>query len=355
LQSFVTVREFSALASCYAELNGRLRPKAEVRHYGNSRIFQIPHLLGYKFFNARMTMNFPLCSRTAVLLAGAFLHFAASAADVVPLTFVNGLPFATVKIGAVASRLMIDTGGSLSVSIPEQTIKESGAIRLLEQKTKFRDLQGQVHEVQNFVADQVTLGATKLGPINGQVHVQWGGAPEGPEAELTNARQTGAIGLAAFGKRPVMFDYQLATLSLYELGERPQAGQQGWQALRLESGKIGPNVTLIVNGKPLKFVLDTGAQVNLVNNKSLVPVAAESFCQPAPKGADNCDPRDLGAVHDSNGQSLRNLKAERIDLNGAPFDGILGAPFFQSHKVLFDLAADRLLISPSDAKFSKSN
>jgi len=42
-------------------------------------------------------------------------------------------------------------------------------------------------------------------------------------------------------------------------------------------------------------------------------------------------------------------------LNGAPFDGILGAPFFQSYKVLFDLAADRLLISPFNAKVSNPN
>jgi len=315
----------------------------------------MPHLLGCTFFDAQMTMTLLDCSRTVVLLAGAILHLTASATDVVPLTFVNGLPFATVKIGEVASRLMIDSGGSLIISIPEKTIKESGAIRLLEQKTKFRDLKGQVYEVQNFVADQVTLGATKLGPINGQVHVQWGGAPEGPEAALTKARQAGAIGLAAFGKRPVMFDYQLATLSVYEPGERPQVGQQGWQALRLESGKIGPNVTLIVNGKPLKFVLDTGAQLNLVNSKSLAPAAAGSLCQPAPKVSNNCDPRELGAVQDSSGQSLGALRAERIDLKGAPFDGILGAPFFQSHKVLFDLAANRLLISPFEAKVSNPN
>jgi hypothetical protein len=142
---------------------------------------------------------------------------------------------------------------------------------------------------------------------------------------------------------------------VYEPGERPEAAQQGWQALRLESGKIGPNVTLIVNGKPLKFVLDTGAQVNLVNSKSLAPIAAGSLCPPASRGANNCDPRELGAVQDSSGQSLGKMRAEHIDLNGAPFDGILGAPFFQSHKVLFDLAADRLLISPSDAKVSNPN
>jgi hypothetical protein len=193
-----------------------------------------------QFFNVQMTMKFLVCSRTAVLVAGAFLHLTASAADVVPLTFINGLPFATVKIGATASRLMIDSGGSLSISIPEKTVRESGSVRLLDQKTKFRDLKGQVYEVQNFVAERVAVGTTELGPIDGRIHVQWGGAPEGPEAELTQARQAGAIGLAAFGKRPVMFDYQLAKLSVYEPGERPEAAQQGWQALRLESGNRLP-------------------------------------------------------------------------------------------------------------------
>lgn len=300
-------------------------------------------------------MKFIVNSRVAALLAGFVLHSVASAADVVPLTFINGLPFATVKIGAASSQLMIDSGGSLGISIPEKTIKESGSVRMLDQKTKFRDLRGQVHEVQNLVAKQVTLGTTELGPVEGRVHVQWGGAPEGPEAKLTRARQAGAMGLAAFGKRSVMFDYRLGTLSVYEPGEGPQTGQQGWQDLRLESGKIGPNVTLMVNGKPLKFVLDTGAQVNLVNGKSLVAAATESACQPAASGSQNCDLRELGAVQDSSGRSLGKLEAERIDLNGAPFDGILGAPFFQSHKVLFDLGGHRLLISPADAKDTKPN
>lgn len=300
-------------------------------------------------------MKFIVSGRAAVFLAAAGLHVAASAADVVPLTFINGLPFVTVKIGAVASELMIDSGGSLGISVPEKTIKEAGSVKLLEQKTKFKDLEGKVYEVQNFVANDVTLGTTELGPVEGRVHVQWGGAPEGAEAELTKARQAGAIGLAAFGKRAVMFDYRLKTLSVYEPGKRPQAGQQGWQALRLESGKIGPNVILVVNGKSLEFVLDTGAQVNLVNEKSLAPHDMEPSCQSASTNINSCDPHELGVVQDSSGASLGKLKAERTDLNGAPFDGILGAPFFQTHRVLFDLAEHRLLISAAEAKDRNPN
>lgn len=293
--------------------------------------------------------------RIAGMLAGVLLHSVASAADVVPLTFVNSLPFVTVKIGAATTRLMVDSGGSLGMSIPTETIEESGSVTLLDQKTRFRDLQGQVYEVLNLVAKQVSIGNTELGPTEGQVHVQWGGAPEGPDAELTKARQAGAIGLAAFGNRPILLDYRQGTLLIYGPGDAPPTTQQDWRTLRLESGKIGPNITVNVDGKPLRFVLDTGAQINLINEKSLASTTADSACHRPTSGGEQCDPRALGMVLDSNGHSLGPIMAQRVDLNGAPFDGILGAPFFQSRKVLFDLASGRLLISSADAHGTVSN
>jgi len=286
--------------------------------------------------------------RTLLFLAGTVLHAAAMAADVVPLTFINNIPFVTVTVGAVSSRLMIDSGGALGLSLPEKTISQSGAVTLLDQKTKFADLQGKVYEVRNFIADPVVVGKSGLGPVDGRVHVQWGGAAEGLEAELTKARGAGAIGLAAFGRRPLMFDYRLRTLAMYAPGEGPQADQQDWQALRLEYGKEGPNVALTVNGKALKFVLDTGAQVNLVNAQSMAPGTTASRCLPKTADTRDCDPRDLGQVQDSAGRSLGRLAAERVSLAGAPFDGILGAPFFERYRVLIDLSSHRLLISPYD-------
>ena len=225
---------------------------------------------------------------------------------------------------------------------------------MVDKKTRFRDLRGHVYEVRNFVAKQVVVGTTGLEPVEGRVHVQWGGAPEGPDAELTKAREAGAIGLAAFGNRPVIFDYRLSSLSIFGPKEGPQAGQQGWQALRLEYGNEGPNVTLIVNGKPLKFVFDTGAPVNLVNAESLAPPVTKFQCQGPITDKHDCDPRELGQVQDTNGGSLGRLAAERVDLKGAPFEGLLGAPFFHRYRVLFDLSAHRLLISPSDAENSNT-
>jgi len=275
----------------------------------------------------------PLHTRVLVFLAGASLHAAATAADLVPLRFVNGLPFVNVAIGAASSQMMFDSGGALAISLPESTVRQSGSVTLLDRTTKFRDLHGKVYEVKNLVANRVVVGRTELAPVEGQVHVDWGGAPEGPEAELTKARRHGAIGLAAFGQRPLMFDYGRQTLSIYAPGEALGAG---WQALRLDYGKEGPNVRLVVNGKPLTFVLDTGAQVNLVDAGSLPGDAGEpgSFAE-------------LGEVSDSAGTPLGSLTAQRVQLKGAPFDGILGAPFFQRHRVLFDLAGQRLLIAPT--------
>ncbi len=273
-----------------------------------------------------------LNKRLSFFLAAAVLHLTAVAApDTADLGFINGLPFTTVKIGATASRMMIDSGGALGLSIPESTARHSGSVTLLESKARFRDLHGKVFEVPNLVARQVVVGTAELGPVEGRLHVEWGGKDS--NAELNKAREAGAIGLAAFGDRPLMFDYANARMVIYAVGEGPQAGKDGWQAQPLAWGKEGPSVTLQVGGQPRKFVLDTGAPVNLVDaGKTPAPA-----CQ-------GCDPRQLGELRDEEGRSFGALTAERVDLNGAPFDGILGAPFFRAHRVLIDTAGRRLLV-----------
>lgn len=283
-------------------------------------------------------------TRLPIFLMGALLHLhAAAAADVAALTFINGLPFTTIKIGAATTRLMIDSGGALGISIPQTTVSESGSVTLLDSKSKFRDIHGDVFEVQNLVANQVVIGSTPIGPIQGHIHTEWGGAPEGPEAALTKARKAGAIGLGAFGARPLLFDYAQARLVIYAPGEGPAAGHPGWRTLRLAYGKEGPSVTLRIDGKPLKFVLDTGTSVNLVDAAMLAPSAPA--CSDADAAREACDPRLLRDVRDESGQPMEAFQAERMNFSGAPFAGILGAPFFARRRVLIDLAGQRLLLA----------
>ncbi len=289
--------------------------------------------------------------RVCTFIVATSLHMAAAAAapDVVALTYINGLPFVAVTVGAATTRLMVDSGGALGISIPEATVAKAGSVTLLAHKTRFHDLGGKVFEVQDLIAERVVVGTTRLAKVNGRIHTQWGGAPEGADAELTKAREAGAIGLAAFGEHALMFDYRQRTLSIFAPGDGPQAGQAGWHMLRLDYGKEGPTVSLVVGGKPLKFVLDTGSPVNLVNRDALAASSAPVSCAHPDAPGQDCDPRLLADVRDADGRSLGALMAERVTLGGAPFDGLLGAPFFAERRVLFDLSGHRLLIAPADA------
>lgn len=284
----------------------------------------------------------------ALLAGGAIAQSAPSAApDIVPLRFVDGLPFVQVAVGAARGEMMFDSGGGFGISLPSATIDAAGSVTMLDETSRFSDLLGQVHEVQKLVARRVTVGRTALEPVRGRVHVNWGGAPEGPDAQLTRARNGGAIDLLAFGERALMVDYARRTLTLYAPGRYPLADRDaraaGWQVLRLEHGKIGPYVTLRLGGKPLKLVLDTGAPLNFVNPGSLAGTPGR--CDDASGVPDPCVLPDVRA---DDGAALGAMRARRMALDGAPFDGLLGAPFFAARRVLFDPAAQRLLIAPAE-------
>jgi len=262
-----------------------------------------------------------------MLLAAVSQH-AATAADVVPLEFVNGIPFLNVAIGASSTRMMFDSGGRLGISVPTETIEKSGSVQVLDEKKKFQDLQGKAYETPRVIASKVIVGSTLLAPVKGQVHMQWGGAPEGPEAELTKARAGGAIGLEAFENFPLMFDYKQRSLSILAAGEMAELGSAKWHALDLQYGGAGPLVTLVTEGKHLKFVLDTGAQVNVI------------------KLGAGCDTNQACELRDLSGTLNLGMKIHRIKLDGAPFDGILGAPFFRGHRVVFDVKGKKLYVAP---------
>lgn len=266
---------------------------------------------------------------SSFIFAAVVSQQAVAAPDVVPLEFFNGIPFLNVTVGASSSRMMFDSGGRLGISLPAATISQSGSVKVLDEKKKFRDLQGTVYETPRLIVEKVIVGSTMLAPVNGQLHLQWGGAPEGPEAELTKARAGGAIGLEAFTNFPLMFDYKRRTLSILDAAQLAEFGPQKWHILDLMFGGEGPMVTLVADGKRLKFVLDTGAQVNVI------------------KYGAACDTNQACELRDISGALNLTMKIHRIKLDAAPFDGILGAPFFRAHRVVFDVKDGKLYVAPN--------
>ncbi len=265
---------------------------------------------------------------STLILAAVVCQQAIAAPDVVPLEFINGIPFMNVNIGAASSRMMFDSGGKLGISLPAPVIEQSGSVKVLDEKKKFRDLQGRAYETPRVVAERVVVGSTMLAPVQGQVHMQWGGAPEGPEAELTKARAGGAIGLEALANFPLLFDYKQRTMSILDASQLVELREPKWHILDLKYGGEGPLVTLQAEGKQLKFVLDTGAQVNII------------------KFGAACDTNQACELRDLGGTLNLSMRIHRIKLDGAPFDGILGAPFFRSHRVVFDVKGGKLYVAP---------
>ncbi len=253
--------------------------------------------------------------------------------DTIPLEFVSGIPFIQVTVGAAPpERMMFDSGGMIGISVPQSTIERSASVKVLDEKERFSDLQGQVHEVSKLVAQDVVIGKTRFAAVDGRVDTHWGG--ESNDAKLAEALQGGVVGLDMFAGRPLLFDYKRRTMSIYAAGQNASADWKKWRALPLGYGNEGPFVTLQVAGKPKKFVLDTGAQVNLVDS-------AKFEC------AKDCPRPRLPKLADAGGRALQSQDAERVDLAEAPFDGILGAPFFRSYRVVFDLKGGRLHIAPN--------
>jgi len=95
-------------------------------------------------------------------------------------------------------------------------------------------------------AGKVIVGSTLLAPIKGQVHTQWGCAPEGPEAELTKARAGGAIGMQAFANFPLLFDYKQGTMSILDAEEMAKLELSKWRTFDLQYDGKGPVVIRVV-------------------------------------------------------------------------------------------------------------
>ncbi|WP_426343892.1 hypothetical protein ACN9MU_30655 [Pseudoduganella sp. R-32] len=268
---------------------------------------------------------------SSFVLAAAISQHAVAAPDVIPVELINGLPFINVAVGAASTRAMFDSGGKLGISLPAAVIEKAGTVKVLDEKKKFKDIHGNVYEVPRLLAEKVIVGSTLLAPVAGQAHTTWGGAPEGPEAELTRAREGGAIGLEAFANFPLLFDYKRRTMSILDAEQAALLGTPEWRSLDLRYGGEGPVVTLVAGGKQLKFVLDTGAQVNLVK-RGLACNTAQA-----------CELRDIS------GSLMLDMKVYHTNLDGAPFDGILGAPFFRGHRVVFDVKGGKLYVAPNKA------
>lgn len=285
-----------------------------------------------------------LATTLCLILAAPTISVAAHQASttVIPLRFIQKIPFVQVVVGDASADLMFDSGGQLGITLQADLIKQAGSVTLLEHKTKHGDASGNVYEVQDMIASKVLVGNLSLGQVKGSVHYDWGlGASSdnaGQLSELKEARKTGTIGLAAFAPRPLLIDFAHRELTVYQPGGMPDLNTPGWRSLALKYDEVGPQVVLTLLGRPTKFILDTGATNSFLEPGSLDPEKFPTLCKDKPEGSNYCGHMDLLDIQDQNKMPIGVLPVELVEMKGVPFDGLLGADFFVSHFVFIDFA-----------------
>lgn len=322
----VTLREFFALATCYASSTGRSRPKAVI----DENLKMLIRVMKNKNLNIANAKFF-------AFVAIGLLHFTPTLASTLsknepmlaPLTIIHGIPFIPVSIGSVKTDLLLDSGGGFGVSLANEIIQKSNSVKILEHKSKFSDVAGNVYEVSDILASDVSVAGVHLAsPLTGSVHHTWGldiaaGETKEPE-ELSQKSLNGAIGLGAFKGRALLLDYTQHRLGMYSPGLLPDLSRSGWKPIHLKYDNEGAQVELVSLGKKMRFILDTGANLSLLKPSSI----QEGNCAKEQSTVHYCGTKDIVKIKTSDGLDLKDMKFIMAELKEVTADGILGGDFF---------------------------
>ena len=269
----------------------------------------------------------------------------ASAAETIPVRFIDGLPVVEVRLGAIKADFLLDTGGQLAITVPPPLINAATGVSLGTQQRKMGDAAGNVFMVQSLVTTSVKLGSVELGPVDGLVNYKWGlkiGAGDAPE--VTNK---GVIGLGALSSRNILLDLRAGRLALFDRSGQDRPDLTGWRKAPFTYDKAGIVMQITVNGKAAAMSLDTAATTSVVSKDAALFAATASPCRGQPPATQFCGMKEFKQVRAGDGV-IGSLTAAVVELKGVPFDGLLGVDFFRKRKVFIDFDAKTLFVRDAD-------
>ena len=282
-------------------------------------------------------------ARLAIVCFVAILGVAGSAraADTVPVRMIDGLPVVEVQLGAIKADFLLDTGGQLGITVPPPLINNATGVKLGAEQRKMGDAAGNIFMVQSLVATTLKLASSELGPVNGLVNYKWGlkiGPGEAPE--VTNK---GAIGLGALSTRNILLDLAAGRLVLFEKGGQDRPDVASWRQVPFTYDKAGVVMQVAVNGGTASMSLDTAATTSMINKDAALFAATPSPCRGKPPSTPFCGMKQFKRVKAGDGE-IGALTVAVAQLQGVPFDGLLGIDFFLGRKVFIDFDSKVLFI-----------
>ena len=257
------------------------------------------------------------------------------------MRMIDGLPVIEVQLGAIKADFLLDTGGQLAITVPPPLINSATGVMLGTDQRKMGDAAGDVFMVQSLVATSVKLGSVELGPVDGLVNYKWSlkiGAGDAPEVT-----KKGVLGLGALSSRNVLLDLSAGQLMLFERGGQDRPDLVGWRKVPFTYDKAGIVMQVIVNGTAAAMSLETAATTSVLNKGAVLFSVTPSPCRSKPPTTPFCGMKQFKELHSGDG-GIGSLTVAVAELQGVPFDGLLGIDFFLTRRVFIDFEARALFI-----------
>ena len=266
------------------------------------------------------------------------------------LTFDNGynLPSVTMDLQGEKTQFIFDTGSKSALHLPMALINKIPNKTENTEKMKLNDLTGDIKEVRSFIVDKLKLGSFIFNNVQVLEYKSWGlfmlndRTKTDHDKEEINAEKS-LIGLGLFKDYVLTINYPENKITISDDIKVSDDLNKNWFSIPFHLNNYGLVINLFDGLRNYEMILDTGAAVSIIKEKSLSPFSKKltlpkyNFRYTALKMAD-----------------IDSVKVEAIIIDSLTDlfkpDGLLGSNFFRENIVKIDFKNKQMWIQPAVIK-----
>ena len=266
------------------------------------------------------------------------------------LTFDNGnnLPTVTMDFQGKKTPFIFDTGAKSALHLPMALINKIPNKTENAEKMKLNDLTGDIKEVRSFIVDKLKLGSFIFNNVQVLEYKSWGlfmlndRTKTDHDKEEINAEKS-LIGLGLFKDYVLTINYPENKITISDDIKVSDDLNKNWFSVPFYLNNYGLVINLFDGSKNYEMILDTGAAVSIIKEKSLSPFSKKLTIPKYNLKYTALEMADLDSV-----------KVEAIIIDSLPDvfepDGILGSNFFLENIVKIDFKNKQMWIQPAVIK-----
>ena len=272
-------------------------------------------------------------------------HFAQSQEVTWDLTFDDkyNLPLIMINYQGEKIQMILDTGSNIALHLPMDLINKIPNKMENSEKIRSVDLLGNITEIKSFVIDRLSLNSFVFKNVKVAEYKKWGliiSSDQTNKSENTNEDKY-VIGLGLFDDYVLTINYPESNITISN--DISTYLNPNWIAIPFDLNDEGLVVKLSDGVKNYRMVLDTGATVSIIKEKSLSPFSKKLTIPKYNLKYTALEMADLDSV-----------KVEAIIIDSLPDvfepDGILGSNFFLENIVKIDFKNKQMWIQPAVIK-----